>query len=148
MEDDAFWNWLEVRVLTMTTTNEEQAPTGRTPEVDKKSPGPLMTGVYDVTPAFRSIEKHAAICEEDGRLIAVCGPADDPRSVETAEAFVLAVNAGDSLLARISALEKALEKIASGGHHSECGVEDQDCGCADRFAKEALSLTREKENGK
>jgi hypothetical protein len=49
-------------------------------ELMKIATRPLWWGEYEATEAFRAIEKHAAVCFEDGTLVAVTGVAGDRES--------------------------------------------------------------------
>lgn len=63
----------------------------------------LAFGVYEATPAFRSIEQHSCVCyADDMGLVAVTGPADDKESQEYAELF-----------AQAPAMKKALEEVTA-----------------------------------
>lgn len=106
------------------------------------SPTPrLEIGFYIPTEKFKAIPEHIAICGPGGALIAVVGPSGDPLSKETAESFIVAVNAYDAhqktisdlqtllgaerdrfgkleteLLVRIQKLREALDKIYNAGN--------------------------------
>jgi len=48
----------------------------------------LTTGTYATTPAFSAIPEHTAVCfDDDGGLVAVTGPANDPKSEAYARLF-------------------------------------------------------------
>ena len=73
----------------------------------------LWSGEYKATDSFKSIQKHASVCFEDGALVAVTGPADDRESQLYASLFAdapaMLVEIAQSR-ARIAELEAALKE--------------------------------------
>lgn len=76
----------------------------------------LSIGFYVPTEKFKAIMEHIAICESNGALVALTGPSDDPRSKETAESFLIAVNSHEALL---EALKDLLRQIETNGERTE-----------------------------
>jgi hypothetical protein len=74
----------------------------------------LHVAEYIATDAFRSIEKHVAICDPDGNLIAVVGPAGN--ALSTAYAYIFATAPAKLKVLRTELLRVARVNHAVGNH--------------------------------
>jgi hypothetical protein len=78
------------------------------------TPLPWATGSYRATETFRTVELHEAIMQDNGAeeaqglLIAACGAAHDPQTIQDVEYIVEAANAYPTLVAELVKVRAAL----------------------------------------
>ena len=81
------------------------------------TPLPWATGSYRATETFRTVEWHEAIMQDNGAeeaqglLIAACGAAHDPQTIQDVEYIVEAANSYPALMAQRDALLEAAQAL-------------------------------------
>ena len=106
----------------------------------------LWHGEYETTPEFRSIEKHAAVCFEDGGLIAVTGNVEDRESQLYAALFADA----PAMLLEIVELRGTIRTLLDAVDYTEgaCHPTEMVGACLPRVVIERCRQVLEKGNAK